>query len=238
MNLRLLLFPIVAALAWVSTSSADIVGSDFSDSAVFNAAGGNYDNSAGSVDDLDAADNISVTGWTFTGTGALIGFDANAQVGMPNDNVTKFNGDGQSLPAVGTSAAGLACHSFGINIPAGTTLDLSDVTFDWRQATGTTSQVRWLAFNTSLDGGNVIWSEVGLIRNNFDSESISLAGAQYQGLTAQTVTFNFYAGGTGSGDIDIDTIVIDGTAITVPEPTTALPMFLVAMGLYSRRRKK
>ena len=106
-----------------SASAAQIAGVDFSDSALFNVAGGTYDNSAGSVDDLDAGDGVTASGWSFANGGALVltngGLDNNAQIGMPNDNVTKLDGNGQSQPLLGASASAAGVHSFSINVPAG-----------------------------------------------------------------------------------------------------------------------
>lgn len=221
-----------------SAAQADMIaGSDFSDAAVFNQAGGAYD--IVNTDDLNGADTVTVTNWAFAGGGGFRSFDGNAQVGMPNDNVTKIDGDSAGQPAVGTLPADLNEVSFSINIPAATTVDLTDVTWDWRQATGTTSNVRWLAFRTSLDS-NLTFSEVGLHRNSVDNETISLAGTAYQNLTNQTVTFHWYAGGSGSGDIDIDTIIVSGEVGVVPEPCTLCLAALGLLGLivFGRRRKR
>ena len=221
-----------------SASAALIAGADFSDSAVFNAAGGANDNSATSVDDLDAGDGVTVSGWSFVNGGSLADLDANAQVGMPggtDPHVTKFNGNGQAQPILGASASAAGTHSFSINVPAGFVVNLESVSFDWRQATGTASQVRWLAFDTSADSG-VIFSEVGAIRNAFESDTVDLSGASYQGLGG-TVTFNFYAGGTGSGDIDIDTIVVNGSVAAVPEPSGVALLGLGALAFLKRRRR-
>ncbi|MGI9240212.1 MAG: hypothetical protein ACR2RV_05395 [Verrucomicrobiales bacterium] len=188
-----------------------IVGADFSDSEVFDSPGGNYDNSLSSTDDLDPDDNITVTDWTFAGGASFTGLDANAQVGMPSDLVTKIDGNAETQPAVGSEpSAALASVSFSIVIPAGTVLDLSAVEWVSRQATGTTSNVRWLAFNTSLDT-TLLYSEVGSHRNDVDTVSVNLSGPAYQGLTDTTVTFNWYAGGNGSGDQDFDTPIVRGT---------------------------
>ena len=214
------------------TYSATIAGTDFSDSAVFNAAGGAFAN--GTMDDLDLADGVTVSGWSFANGGGFVGLDANAQVGMPNDNVTKFNGASPSAqPGLGDSGASLATHTFSITIPSDRVVNLTSITFDWRMATGDAANSRWLAFDTSLDAG-VIFSEVGLVRNAFDSETVDLSGGLYQGLTNTTVSFNFYAGGTGSGDIDIDTIVLNGNVI--PEPSTGL-LGLFGFAFLVRRRR-
>lgn len=192
----------VAATLGTATA-ATLAGSDFSDSAVFNAAGGAYDNSASNTDDLDPADQVTVGDWSFSGTGSLATLDADAQVDMPSDNVTKLNGDTQIQPLLGSSAASLASHSFSINIASGFQVDLTSATFEFRKATGSTN-VRWLAFKTSEDGGNVIFSELGDPRPAVQFGAVDLTGPQYQGLTG-TVTFNWYAGGQGSGNIDFDT---------------------------------
>ena len=200
---------ILVFLPWCPLSAAPIAGADFSNAAVFGAPGGTYDNSPSSTDDLDLTDSLTVTNWVFSGGGGFVGFDGNAQVGMPGDLVTKINGNAESRPAVGTApAANLASVSFSIVIPAGTTLNLSSVAWDWRKATGS-GNVRWLAFNTSLDPV-LTFSELGLARNAVQNAVVDLTGAAYQGLSDTTVTFHWYAGGEGSGDIDFDTVVVSG----------------------------
>ncbi|MEX2216616.1 MAG: PEP-CTERM sorting domain-containing protein [Phycisphaeraceae bacterium] len=78
---------------------------------------------------------------------------------------------------------------------------------------------------------------MGPARPTFDSELIDLSGALYQNLTNTTVFFQWYAGGTGSGDIDIDNIVISGMIVQVPEPATATLGLLGLAGLMARRRR-
>lgn len=234
-NINKTLAALALAIQVPTASAALIAGSDFSDSGVFNAAGGTYDNADSSTDDLDLLDNVSVSDWSFANGGSFIAFDANAQVDMPNDNVTKLNGDGQTQPAVGASAAGYASHSFTLTIAAGFQLDLESATWDFRKATGSTN-IRWVAFNTSEDGGNLIYSELGDARPAVQNADVDLTGAQYQGLTG-TVTFSWYAGGQGSGDIDFDTPVINGTVSAVPEPASALLLGLGALGFGLRRRR-
>ena len=212
----------LAVVPWSSIPAAPIAGSDFS-SAVFDVDGGIYDNSLASTDDLNLTDNVTVTNWSGV---AFASFDANAQAGMPSDNVTKINGDNQGQPLVGSSPAGFASVSFSIVIPAGTRVDLSSVDWVSRQATGGPSSIRWLAFNTSLDT-NIIYSAVGSHRNAVDSVSVDLSGSAYQGLTDTTVTFNWYAGGTGTGDQDFDTPIVHGTV----SDTTANPPTVVNSGV-------
>jgi len=133
-----------------SLTAAQIAGVDFSSAAVFDQSGGGYDIALSATDDLNLTDDVAVTNWVFGGTGKFQGLDANAQVSMPSDLVTKIDGNSLAQPAVGSMPAGLASVSFSIVIPAGTTVDLSAVTWDWRKATGG-GNVRWLAFRTSLD---------------------------------------------------------------------------------------
>lgn len=211
-----LVLPLLGFLS-AGLSAAPIAGSDFSNSATFNQPGGSLSNT---TDDLDVADGVTVSGWGTGGGGAFIGnLDANAQVGMPNDTVTKINGDAESIPSVGSPPSGsLASVSFSITIPADTTVDLTSVTWDWRKATGS-GNARWLAFRTSLDA-TIIFSEFGLARNAVTNETITLADPKYKGLSGQTVTFYWYAGGEGSGDTDIDTIIVNGD---VNENASTLP---------------
>ncbi|YCM46731.1 PEP-CTERM sorting domain-containing protein [Verrucomicrobiaceae bacterium 227] len=233
--------PVLALAAYAIqmplASAAQIAGSDFSDSAVFNAPGGAYDNSDTSTDDLNPSDNVTVSGWTFANGGAFSAIDANAQVDMPSDLVTKIDGavSGTSIPAIGSDPSSLSSVSFSIIIPENTIVDLTSVTFDWRKATPS-ANVRWLAFNTSLDSG-LLYSQNGQVRNNVDSANIDLSGALYQGLTNQTVTFNWYAGGEGSGDVDFDTPIVNGTVSQVPEPSGSALFGLGILGMMLRRRR-
>ncbi|MBR01537.1 MAG: hypothetical protein CMO60_11860, partial [Verrucomicrobiales bacterium] len=121
-------------ILWHPISAAPIAGSDFSTAAVFDQNGGNYDIALSGTDDIDSTDNVTVTNWVFGGTGKFQNFDGNAQVSMPSDQVTKIDGNSMTQPAIGTLPAGMAYVSFSINIPAGTTVDLSSVTWPWRKA--------------------------------------------------------------------------------------------------------
>ncbi len=237
MNRIPLLLAAAALSSGSSASAALIAGSDFSDSAIFNQAGGTYD--IVNVDDLNLTDTITVSAtWGFTAGGMFENFDANAQVGMPDDNVTKLDGNGNpSLGMVGDALPTSQSAFFDITIPAGTTLNLTSVTFNWRQATTGATNTRALAFGTDIDG-LVAFKETGLIRNAFDAETVDLSAAQYQGLTNTTVRFSWFAGeGSGTGDIDIDTIIVNGDVSVIPEPS-ALALFgcgVLALALRRRR---
>ena len=210
-----------------------IAGTDFSNTPGFNDPGGQANLDNVNIDDLDPSDNITVTNWAFAGGGKFEGWDNNAQVGMANSPVTKLNGSGShAQPNVGDDPPTFNEASFSIDIPADTMVDLTEVTWDWRNATDSTNQ-RWLAFRTSLDD-TLIFSELGLARNNVDAQTIALDDAKYKGLTDQSVTFYWYASGQGSGDIDIDTIRVLGTvgpAFEIPEPATMALLGLAACGL-------
>lgn len=230
---------IACAMQVPSASAALIAGSDFSDSAVFDAAGGAYDSAATSTDDLNPTDNVTVTDWSFAGGANPFGnLDANAQVNMPSDNVTKIDGDANALPAVGSvPGADFNSVSFSINIPLGTTVDLTSVDWVSRQATGGNAS-RWVAFNTSLDS-TLIYSAIGTFRDalDFDAISVDLTGAAYQGITDTSVTFNWYAGGGGSGDMDFDTATVNGTVTQVPEPSAVALFGLAGLAAFMRRRR-
>ncbi|NWK54990.1 lamin tail domain-containing protein [Verrucomicrobiaceae bacterium N1E253] len=197
------------ALSGSSLGAAPIAGSDFSTSTVFDAAGGQLDISLGSSDDLAPDDHVTVSDWVFVNGGKFLTSDS-AAIGMPSGPATKIDGGTASQPTVGSlPAADLNAVSFSIHIPADTIVDLSSVTWLSRQATDSTSNARWIAFKTSLDTG-LIYSEVGSHRYDVDTVSVDLTGAAYQGLTDTTVTFTWYAGGSGSGDQDFDTPVVHG----------------------------
>ena len=223
------------AMQLPTASAAIIAGSDFSDAAVFNAAGGAYDIALNSTDDLNPADGITVSDWVFANAGKFQNFDPNAQPSMPSDLVTKIDGaKNDPQPAVGTSPDGYASVSFSITIPETQSLDLTSVTFDYRNATPG-GQVRWLAFRTSIDT-NLTFSELGGARPAVRNGNVDLSGAAYQGLTDTTVEFYWYAGGQGSGDIDFDTVVINGDVSPIPEPSSIALLGLASLAAMRRRR--
>jgi len=161
-------------------------------------------------DDLNPGDSVTVsTDWAFAGGGGILGVDPNANNGRASAPVRKFNGpqgDG-TPPSVGAVPPTDGVHSFSISIGA-EPLTLTKVSFDFSAATGS-GNVRWIAFRTSLDA-NITYSSVGPARPTFESVEIDLVGAQFNGLTNTDVEFFWYCGGQGSGDMDIDSIVIEG----------------------------
>jgi MYXO-CTERM domain-containing protein len=230
----------IAVLTSESSFGEMIGGSDFSSTPDFNGGTGTDDLDNVNTDDLNLADNITVNNWAFSADGKFEGWDDNAQVGMPNPVVTKLDGeDVTSLGSVGGPLPTSRSAHFTIDIPADTVLDLTSVTWDWRQATGA-DNTRALAFHTNLDT-TLIFKETGPIRDEFDSEVITLSDAKYKGLTNQSVTFYWYAGeGSGTHDIDIDTIIVNGDVTQVPEPSTFALAALGLLGLigFGRRRRR
>jgi len=206
-----------------SARGAPIAGVDFDDGA------GGFD---ATPDDLDPGDMITVSNWTFA-NGAGISNDGNAQTGRASAPVGKFNGENNLAqpPAGGAPPTGGAAnlHSFSITIPAGVAIDLEEVSFDFSRATGS-GQQRWLAFKTSLDS-DLLFSEIGPPRPALESAVVDLSGSQYQGLTDQTIDFQWFAGGPGTGDIDIDSILINASPTLVPEPTSIAIWSLIGVGL-------
>ncbi len=180
-----------------------IAGVDFSDPS------GAFDQSP---DDLNLLDSVSVsTTWSFVQGG--ISGDANANTGRQSVPVGKLDGfvnDGVP-PAIGATAPTEGVHTFSITIGS-EALDLEGVSFDFSRATGGIN-TRWIAFRTSLDD-TIIYSSVGLARPALSEVEIPLTDQKYKGLQNQTVEFFWYAGGEGSGDIDIDSIIVDGLITT------------------------
>ncbi len=194
-SLALLFLPGLAA-------AVPIAGVDFSDE---------FGLSTDVPEDLVLNDSVTVSaGWTFPGiTGQIIQGDGNANAGRDSAPAAKFDGpvgDG-TAPAVGDAAPTDGIHQFSIEVGA-EKLKLTKVSFDFSKATGS-ANIRWIAFKTSLDD-NLIYSEVGPIRPSFTSVELPLVGSQYEELENQTVDFIWYCGGQGSGDMDIDSIVIEG----------------------------
>ncbi|MDB4143241.1 lamin tail domain-containing protein [Akkermansiaceae bacterium] len=189
--------------------AAPIAGCDFANGAAFDST----------TDDLLAADGISVSNWSTAGGGAITG-DGNGNADRFSAPVGKFNGP--SLPngippVVGSAPPTEGIHSFTISISAGTTINLTNISFDFSKATDNPAN-RWLAFRTSLDTG-LLYSENGPARPAFTSVDLDLTDAKYQNLSDTTVTFYWYSGGEGSGDCDIDSIVIDAEVAAANPPT-------------------
>lgn len=211
----------------ITAANADqIAGLDFEDG-----AGG----SDTVPDDLNAGDGISVSGIGTIGGGFFNCCDGGAQNGRASF-IGRANGPSNiALPAVGAPAPADGAF-FSITIPAGVSFNLENVSWESSQATGG-NNTRWLAFKTSLDTG-LLHSAVGVFRPGFDNISLALTDSKYKNLTDTTVDFQWYPSGTGTGDSDIDNIIIEGSFI--PEPSTFLLAALGLLGLlgFTRRRRK
>ena len=163
-------------------------------------------------DDLNPNDGITVS---FDWEGSLNVLEDNgAQVAPTSGSSTAEIDQGSSLTSLPNVAPTTGHASWSITIPDSVTLNLSNITFDWRQGTSNPSQTRWGIFNTSIDGGpggSIAWSiENPPIRPIWENVSVDLSGPAYQGLTNTTVTFYWYTERTGS---DIDTIVLSGSSV-------------------------
>lgn len=193
---------ILSGLLMSSISAIPVVGVDFDDD-----AGGDDM----TPDDLELSDGITVSDWVFSGEGGISGVDNNSNVGRPDAPVRKFNGPNNSSstpPAVGDAPPTLGVHSFTISIDA-SPIDLNKVQFDFSAATGS-ANIRWIAFRTSLDT-SIIFSQVGEARPEFPTVEVDLSAPKYANLSDQDVKFIWYCGGQGSGDLDIDSIIIDAS---------------------------
>lgn len=194
-SLSLLLLALPGAVV-----ASPIAGVDFSDE-----FGGNTD----APEDLDLGDSITVSPWSFPGTtGRIIQGDRNANAGRDSAPVAKFDGPtGNGVaPLVGDAPPTDGIHTFSVTIGVDA-INLTNVSFVHSKATGSGS-IRWIAFRTSLDD-TLIYSEVGVIRPGVTTVSLNLTAPKYENIANQTVEFFWYCGGQGTGDMDIDSIVID-----------------------------
>jgi hypothetical protein len=191
---------LLLAISGVAVASP-IAGVDFSDE-----LGGNTD----VPEDLNLDDAITVSTWSFPGaTGGVIQGDANANAGRASAPFAKFDGpigDGVA-PSVGDAPPADGIHTFSITI-GDEAVNLTEISFVHSKATGS-GNLRWIAFRTSLDD-TLIYSELGPARPNVREVNLVLNDPKYENLANQTVDFFWYCGGEGSGDMDIDSIVIEG----------------------------
>lgn len=184
-----------------SLSALPIVGVDFDDG-----VGGDDT----TPDDLEVTDGVTVSDWVFSGGGIAVA-DASSNTDRVSAPVRKFNGPNNSSatpPAIGDAPPTNGVHSFSITIDD-VPIDLNKVQFNFSKATES-ANIRWIAFRTSLDT-NIIFSQVGEARPAFPLVEIVLSDPKYKNLSDQEVEFIWYCGGQGTGDMDIDSIVIDAS---------------------------
>jgi hypothetical protein len=198
-----------------------IAGVDFE-----NAADSAFDNSP---DDLVADDGITVSsGWTLAGNASAVKLDTSANTAGTTSGsfVGKLNGGTVGVASMPSVTPSSDYFSWSITIPSNVVLNLSEITFDLRQGTTSSSSTRWAMFNTSLDGGPgsaALWGveDPPLRGAGWTNADIDLVGDRYQGLSGTTVTFYWYNESSGS---DIDSIVVLGS--TGSDGPTARPMTL------------
>lgn len=210
---------LIAAGLSLSTEAALIFGVDFEDGS------GGFDRTP---DDLNLTDGITGSsgtgdgvydGWTLTNNGALRN-DAGA------NSAGAYEGD---FPARLQDSDGA---SWSINIPSGVILDLDNIFFATRGATG--GGGREIKFRTSIDNPDeFLYENVNLPGRStgWTEVDIDLADAKYKGLTDTTVEFIWIS----SNAADLDGIVVSGTI--VPEPSSVSLVLLGMGGLALRRRR-
>jgi hypothetical protein len=216
MKKQIILTLAVAAMATFAfttpANAALIAGCDFENTP----GGSSFDRTP---DDLDLADGITVSAdWTASA------------------NDLKHDGGAQVSPIAPSTITARLEHqcSWSITIPDTVTLDLTNVSFDVRGATGSDGSVsdRAITFTTSLDASTTLYSNSALLkRPTWTSVSVDLTAAKYKNLTDTTVTFNWEA---DNGGVDIDTITVSGT---VPEPATMSLLALGGIAMLRRRRR-
>lgn len=203
-TIRSLSTPAIACIAMLTY----IVGSSVAHAELI--AGVDFESGVGGFsiapDDLNALDLVTVsTGWT----GSNPTNDGNA------NNAGAYEG---IFPArlQGTDAF------WSITIPSGVIVDLDQIFFAVRGATGGSGAptTRTVQFRTSLDGPDEWLFENATLpgRNNDNADNpsewiqanLALTDTKYQGLTDTTIDFIF---NTPSGGIDLDGITVSGTIV-------------------------
>lgn len=193
------------------TVTKPLVGTDFSDASTFLATGGAYDNTQ--LDDLDTSDGITVSNWINFNDGQWEGrSDIFPGFSDPEVIIARLDGNqNNTLQSIGDTISTSTQNGvyFEITIDSTTSIDLTSIEFEWRQAT--TNNTRTLTFGTSLTD-TIIFKEVGLNRNEVDKQTIEFTGPTYTGLTNTTVGFYFFAGeGSGTRDLEFDNIILNGS---------------------------
>ena len=191
-------------------------------------AGVDFENGSGgfsrSPDDLNASDGITVSSGT---SGSVYeGWTLGANGNLRNDSGANSAGafEGNYPARLQDSGA-----TWSITIPTGVVLDLDEITFAVRGATGGTG--RDIQFRTSLEGATeFLYENLNLPGRDigWTEVTLSLTDTKYDGLTATTVDFIF----TSPNGADLDAITVSGT---VPEPST---LALAAFGLLGLRRRR
>ncbi len=222
-------------------------------------------NSAASTDaDTNSTAN-SVTGnglavsYRAAGGGVLLGGNSAPGIGDTYGNVTNRNTTGGASTGnffgenfAATEADSVTnndYYAFSITPAGGYKLNLSNLSFDF--AIGTTGSSNGIAFFVRSDAEATDFTttlgRAGTTANSFSSATVSLAGTDFQNVTA-AITFRIYAYDRGSTSNTIsasayagfyfDNLALTGQAVLIPEPATLALLSLSLMPLALRRPRR
>ena len=157
-------------------------------------------------------------------------------------NVLAMGWPGNAYEPAHNNTGGPAYFSFTVTPNAGNILNLTDLQFKVGTAqAGSFNPVFYV--NTDVDGfGSTEWIHSDTITAqpaggalNWQDETVSLTGLQYQGLDG--ITFRIYYDGDFGPEGLWDNIVLNGTVV-VPEPAALSVLALGGMIVLARRRRR
>lgn len=132
---------------------------------------------------------------------------------------------------------------FTITATAGSTLDLTTLTFDFARAIRGTNDFAVLTDVDTFASYVALEDQAagtGLLTDADAAQSVDLSAAAYQGLSDITFRIVFddrQANSGGASASIIDNIIVNGTVVPIPEPSSTALLGLGGLALILRRRK-
>lgn len=216
------------------TATATVLSADLATSSLF---------AATATDANVTASNLSV-GSGLTGLTYVSNTEDYFQIAEGNGMSDGIHADGGDITAfMDTAYAAGDYIEFTVTATAGSTLDLTTLTFDFARADRGTNDY---AVRTSVDGFSAYAAledqaaPVGFPSVAGAAQSVDLSAAAYQGLSDITfrVIFDDRQNNNGGGSASvIDNIIVNGTVVPIPEPSSTALLGLGGLALILRRRK-
>jgi hypothetical protein len=131
--------------------------------------------------------------------------------------------------------------SFTVQPNTGFRMNFTSFTFDAARG-GTAAPRTWYLYSSigGFNPGSAIASaEVLTDRPNLGPFSVSLAGAQFQGLTAPVELRMYLSTPGNTQSLEFDNVTLNGTVVVIPEPSSILVLAACAgvVGAVYRRRR-